>query len=487
MQNLKKSFFYFLLFNLIVWSVVPLLRQSLPMDTQEALIWGREYFLGTPKHPPFSGWLAWPFYVVFFRFDGAMYLLSQICVALGVVYIYRLAKMFVGEQKAVLAAMLQFGIIFYDFSSVEYNVNVVSLSLWPMCAYYFWAALQNNKWADWLLFGLCAGLNLLNKYTGGVLLLALVLYVLCEKSARKILLNPKAYVAALFAFWLVLPHIYWLFETDFVSLDYVFGRGSGGKFAGTILGHIIYPLKFVGAQILFTAAAWLTYLSFYKTKAKQQTKKNPAQSKFLLIVGFVPLAVFVLIGIINGAALKSMWGFPLWFLLGTMLVYFLPFKITPQNEKKLFLICAGWSMLFALVYAIQCSVTTSQRFQQDNEKTVNYVLEKWREKVGSDEPSYVAADVWYADMFALKGKNIKPFYWFDEKKNPKIAIEDIYNKPLLVVANDEYEYNTYAQKSGGKLSAPQKMTVEISNYFGKVKQKELLYGFYNLKGSKNEK
>ena len=270
MQNLKKNFFYFMIINIAVWSLVPLLRLSLPLDTQEALIWGRDYFLGTPTHPPFSGWLAWPFYTVFLKFEGAMYLLSQLCVATGLIYIYRLAKQFVGEQKAVLATMLQFGIIYYDFSSVEYNVNVVSLSLWPMCAFYFWQAYKDNKWSDWLLFGLFAGFNLLNKYVGGILLFALIVFILYEKSARKILLNPKAYVASIFALWIFIPHAYWLYETNFVSFDYIFGRSSGGKYAGTWFGHIIYPLKFIGAQILFTAAAWLSYLIFYKKFEKQK-------------------------------------------------------------------------------------------------------------------------------------------------------------------------------------------------------------------------
>lgn len=483
METLKKRFNIFLLVNLIVWSLVPLLRLSLPMDTQEAMIWGREYFFGTPKHPPFSGWLAWPFYTVFANFDGAMYLLSQLCVALGIVYIYRLAKQFVGEQKAVLAAMLQFGVIFYDFSSVEYNVNVVSLALWPMCTFYFWQAFQQNKLSDWLLFGMFAGFNLLNKYTGAFLLFALGVFVLSDRTARKIMLNPKAYLAVMFAIWIFVPHIYWLYETDFVSLDYVFGRSGGGKYAGTTLGHIIYPLKFFGAQILFTAAAWLSYLVFYKHSEKQNIINNPTQSKFLLIIGLVPPAMFAATGIINGAALKSMWGFPLWFLLGISLIYFWPFKFSAKGAKKLFYTMAGWSMMFALAYGIQCSLTTSQRFMLDNQKVVNRVLQEWQKQTGTPEPQHIAADVWYADMFALYGKNIKPFYWFNFKKNPELSA-DVYREEMLVVADNEEEYNLYAQKYGRKLSSPQKMSIEISNYFGKVKNKELYYGFYNLKGAK---
>ena len=82
---------------------------------------------------------------VFGHFDGAMYLLSQIFAAVGLIYIYKLARLFVDENKAVLASMLQLGIIYYDFSSVEFNVNVISLSLWPMSAYYFWLGYKNNK------------------------------------------------------------------------------------------------------------------------------------------------------------------------------------------------------------------------------------------------------------------------------------------------------------------------------------------------------
>lgn len=483
MQNLKKNFFCFLLFNIIVWSLVPLLRNSLPLDTQEALIWGRDYFFGTPKHPPFSGWLAWPFYTIFFEFKGAMYLLSQLCVALGLIYIYRLAKQFVGEQKAILATMLQFGIIFYNFSSVEYNVNVVSVALWPMCVFYFWQAYKQNKWSDWLLFGLFAGLNLLNKYTSGVLLFALMLFILFEKSARRILLNPKAYIATIFALWIFIPHIYWLYETNFVSFEYIFGRGTGGKYADVWLGHIIYPLKFIGAQILFTAAAWLSYLIFYKHSEKQKITHNSMQTKFLLIVGLVPMGIFTLIGIINGAALKSMWGFPLWFLFGITLMYFWPCKISKESGKKLFYAMAGWSMLFALIYAIQCLFTTSPRFHQDNDKTVQTVLQKWQEKTGTKESEYVAADIWYANMFALSGQNIKPLYWFDFNKNPGIDANAV-RQTILVVANDEEEYNFYASKYGVKLSSPEKLPVEISNYFGKVKQKELYFGFYNLKRGK---
>ena len=61
-MDIKKKWGLFLFFNLMLWSVVPLLRLSLPMDTQEAIVWGKYSLLGTTKHPPFSGIIAYYFY-----------------------------------------------------------------------------------------------------------------------------------------------------------------------------------------------------------------------------------------------------------------------------------------------------------------------------------------------------------------------------------------------------------------------------------------
>ena len=122
----------------LVWSVVPLLRKSLPMDTQEAIVWGKYCLWGTTKHPPLSGWLAYAVYQLFGGHDFGLYLLSQISVLIGLVGIYKLARCFLPNPQAVLATVFQMGIVFYHFSATEFNVNVLSLAIWPWCAYYFW-------------------------------------------------------------------------------------------------------------------------------------------------------------------------------------------------------------------------------------------------------------------------------------------------------------------------------------------------------------
>ncbi len=476
MSGLMKKFVWLLIFSFLLWSVVPMLRLSLSMDTQEAIVWGKYCLWGTTKHPPFSGWVAYAWYELFGQSDKAMYALSQIFVMLGVVYIYKLARCFLDDIQAISAAALQFGIIYYGFSTPEFNVNVISIGLWPMCAYYFWQGYTMNRWRDWLLFGILAGLNLLNKYVGTILLAALGTFVLWDKGIWRLLKNFKVYVAAILAIGLLTPHIYWLWQNDFESFNYISSRSHGGNIT-SFWRHIVYPLKFVGAQILFALPAILTFFLFWQNGKKTAFFLN-TNSRFILSTAIIPAAIFALICLISGNAAKSMWGFPCLFMWGTALFYFLPIKIDAQRANKFLNIMFVWVALFATAYGIQCLMTTSLRYQTEVRKMAQMFEQKWEEH--TDKPlEYVGADVWYSDIMALYASHeIKPMIWMKPKNNPWFDKVDFEQKGALLIAADDWEYAQYQKMYGRKVSAPQKMTLAYKNYFGKTKEKAVLYGFF---------
>lgn len=479
MMKSVKSLCYLTFYCFVLFSIVPLLRLSLPMDTQEAMVWGKYCLWGTTKHPPFSGWIAYDFYKMLGSWDGALYILSQLCIVCGIFYIYKLARCFVDENKAAVAAMLQFGIIYYHFSAVEFNVNVVSVALWPMCAYYFWRAYNENKLKDWLFCGFLVGINLLNKYVSLLLIVSLAIFVFADKGVWRLLKNIKMYVAVIVALLVFAPHAWWMYQNDFETLNYFTARS--GKASLALWGHLVYPLKFLLAQLLFAAAMLLTYGVLYKKGEKEKREDNRTKSLFIMIMAFAPLCLFAMTSVISGHALKSMWGFPCLFMWGTALVYFYPVALS----KKLPLVMAGWVTLFALVYAVQCLLTTSPRFTTDVKKFAAEMEQKWQEK--TNRPlEYVGSDVWYADILALYGSHeIKPMIWMQPVSNPWFDVKDFADKGALVIAGEEAEYNNYRQVYGKNITPPQKMTVEFKNYFGKTKTKEILYGFYLPKENKN--
>lgn len=486
MNAIMKKFFGLLIFGFVLWSVVPMLRLSLSMDTQEAIVWGKYCLWGTTKHPPFSGWVAYGFYELFGQSDRVMYALSQIFVLLGVVYIYKLARCFLSELSAVAAAALQFGIIYYGYSTPEFNVNVISVGLWPMCAYYFWLGYTQNKWRDWLLFGVLVGLNLLNKYVAAMLLAAIGIFVISDRKLLNFIKNIKVYTAAGVAVLLLAPHVWWLYENDFTAFNYIAGRNHSGSIT-SFWGHLIYPLKFLGAQILFAAPALLTYAWFccryglvknIKSVFWLETDRQRSKSLFVLCMALVPVLMFALICLVSGNAAKSMWGFPCLFMWGTALFYFLPMPNDAKSVNRLLNVMFVWIALFAAAYGLQCLLTTSQRYQTEVRQVAQMFEQKWAEH--TDKPlKYVGADVWFGDIMALYAtREIKPMIWMRPQNNPWFDKADFAQSGALVIATDAGEYAKYQDMYGKAISAPLKTKLEFKNYFGKTKSKEVLYGFY---------
>ncbi len=487
-MSIKNKFGLFLLINLIVWSLLPLLRLSLPMDTQEAIVWGHFSLLGTTKHPPLSGMVAYGFYRLFGGVDGFMYLLSQLCVMLGIYYIYRLARLFIDENKAVVASMLQLGVIYYNFSTAEFNVNLLSVALWPMCAYYFWNAYLYNRWKDWVLLGLLCGLNLLNKYVGGLLLMAFGLFTLTDAKGRKLFFNPKFYVAGAIGLAVMAPHLWWLYDNNFVMLNYMLERKAGKNVMTSQWRHLFYPLKFLFAQVLYGAVALLTYAVFYKKSEKEAQYYQGSASKFLLICAFFPLLFFALTSLIGGTPLKSMWGFPCLFLIGICLVYFFPLKVDDKKAGKIALVMLVWSMIFALTYGVQCTVTRSVRFRSDSRAIVQSLNQKWNEYTQGQKLNYVVGEPWFANMFTLDtGFDVLPMIWGKTEFNPWLSAGDFKQRGALVVAENYDEYARYQKRFGKNITEPYHILWTYQSISGRTKEREIIYGFYGIKGAGNGK
>ena len=94
-KNIFNVFLLFLLFHLIVWTLVPSVSNvNLPLDTIEALAWGSNLDWGFNKHPPFSAFAVESFYQLFGNQDWVYYLLSQIFVITAFFAVFKLSDEF---------------------------------------------------------------------------------------------------------------------------------------------------------------------------------------------------------------------------------------------------------------------------------------------------------------------------------------------------------------------------------------------------------
>ena len=104
---INRLFHYFLLTHLAVWTLIPsVTNHNLPLDTIEALAWGSNLDWGFNKHPPMSAFLVEAFYQIFGNNDWAYYLLSQICVIISFLFVWKLAEDFFSNKIHLFLSFL---------------------------------------------------------------------------------------------------------------------------------------------------------------------------------------------------------------------------------------------------------------------------------------------------------------------------------------------------------------------------------------------
>jgi hypothetical protein len=139
------------------------------------------------------------------------------------------------------------------------SMNGSEVLLWSLAAYLVILAVGGERRWPWLLFGVVAGLGLLNKHS--MLLLGLGVFVgLLLTPARRQLATPWPWLAGLIALALFLPHVIWQVQHGFPTAEFV-RNAQEHKIAA------VSPAGFLAAQALMmnplTLPIWLAGLWYF--------------------------------------------------------------------------------------------------------------------------------------------------------------------------------------------------------------------------------
>ncbi len=388
-KNIEKTLVLFLFLHLIIWTLVPSITNSnLPLDTIEALAWGSDLNWGFGKHPPLSAFSVEIFYQLFGNQDWAFYLLSQIFVVSSFFIVWLFSKdFFQNKNFCLISVLLLEGIFFYNFTTPEFNVNVCQLPFWALSVLYAWKGFKDNKNLDWLLFGLFAALGILSKYLFIYLLVAMDFFFFYMVIKKKI--NLKSLVSFIPFFLVLLPHLIWLIENNYITINYALHRtGIGDQ---NLLEHFSHPVIFLGKQIGILIPFLVMFallVSKFKTKFNLKDKKL----LFLLCITIVPIILMFLTSLIMGAKIRTMWMTPFYLFFGVLLLYIFQYKI---NLKRLNYFLSVFIILFIfspLTYAYISLTETNKRTDYPGRKIAQVVEKKWKDKfinniglVGGDE------------------------------------------------------------------------------------------------------
>ena len=408
-KNTQNLFYIFIAFHLIIWTLVPTLtNNNLPLDTVEALAWGSNLDWGFNKHPPVSAFFPEVFYRIFGPQDWAYYLLSQIFVIIAFVFVYKLAEeIFKNKTLSIISVFLLEGIYFYNFTTPEFNVNVCQLPFWALCVYYSWKIFEKQQinFKDCFWLGVFAALGFLSKYLFIYLLIAIDLlffYVIFIKKYKKF---DFKYLISLEVFIVLLvPHIIWLTNNDYVTIFY--GLARAGLENSSLLDHIIYPLIFLGKQ-LGILIPFFGMVFFLIKKFKFKISSKDRKLLFLIFVNLVPIGLMFLTSMLTGSKIRTMWMTPFYLFFGILFVYVFQTQI---NIKKLNKFISAFLILFIfspLAYTY-ISITESEKRTDYPGKEIAIKVQYVWNKDHKEPINFVLGDEWVAGnlSYHLKSRPI---------------------------------------------------------------------------------
>ena len=319
-RNINNIFFIFALSHLIIWTLVPsLTNKNLPLDTIEALAWGSNLDWGFDKHPPMSAFFTEVLYQIFGAQDWVFYLLSQIFVLIAFYFVFKFAYEILEDIKlSLISVLLLETIYFYNFTSPEFNVNICQLPFWSLVVYYSWKIYKSKEieFIDCFLVGLFAAIGFLSKYLFIYLLISIDLLFIYLIFIKKIKKFDFKYLITLEVFIVLLvPHIIWLYNNEFVTITY--GLKRTGIEETNLIDHIKHPIIFLIKQIgILIPFFFLIWVLIKKIKFRINLKDK--KLIFLYSINILPILLILITSFVTGSKIRTMWMTPFYLFFGVL-------------------------------------------------------------------------------------------------------------------------------------------------------------------------
>lgn len=434
-----RCFLLFALCHATLWTALPTLTQpNAPLDTLEMIYWGHEWQAGYYKHPPLPAWLA-EFACSFSTNDvWPTYILCQLA-TLGCFWgAFQVGREMRGNVTGLLAVALLEGCYYYNFTTTEFNNNVTSRVWWALTILCVYRGVKRQQLRSWILAGVCLGLGMLSKYDTAILAIVMAAFSIIHPDGRKSWKTPGPAACLVAALVVFAPHVAWLFNNDFPTVNYFLQR-SGSEHQWS--SHIILPLKFAAAQagaVLPMLILAVPLIGFRWKFRKLESDEDRFNRDFLIWFACGPFILVEIVGLLLGVRIRSMWGTAMWSYAGVVLLFFLQLNLSREAICRTVIrsaICAG---LAALVFVGQNSGLPhlrgrASRIHFPGRQLAAKVNALYRQAAG-DDPTIVGGPWWEASNVAFYGeKSASVFAGLDESINPWITEQELNQRGGVIV------------------------------------------------------
>lgn len=387
-RNIAVSAALVCLYGLVWGTFTAISHGAVHHDMAEAWAWGKEPAWGYYKHPPASAWLAYAWFSIWPRNSFFFYLLSETNAAIGLLGAWAIAGRLVDcERQIVVLAMLGLTPL-YNLFAMKYNANTVLLSLWPWTAYALIRALETQRAAWGAAFGIMAALSMLAKYYSGLLLLSCLAAALLHPNARAFFRSPSPYVAVLTGSALIAPHLVWMPEHDFQTLEY-----AATLLRHRVLNNLVRGLSASGQALAFHVVAIAALLWSLTPRergtfvARLLSGARAERNLWVMVLAFGPFALTILALLIVNVRISAQFMIPIFFMVPTALLLVSEIKLDPSRTRDRL---ARPAILFPLaalavspLVAIASFMVGEPTFAEPRIAVVEAATKAWHEAFGT--------------------------------------------------------------------------------------------------------
>src|SRR5580704_13484734 len=310
--------------------------QDVHMDVAEAFAWGQKFQLGYGKHPPLAGWVAGLWFKFFPAADWATYALAMTTLGVGLVICWLIALRVVDRRRAFFVVVMLALYPIFNFKGFKYNPDLLQLVTLPLVVLAYLHAFEKRSVRAGLWLGLAGALALMTKYWVLTMIGAIGIAALLHPDRWLFLRSPAPWVAIATLVVAMLPHLWWLWQVDFVPLTYagdVYGLSSRAQTAQLVLGYVVHNLALLAAPVALAAIALAWRPGWWVTLVRQplalvmrpwsrgaNAGVNFSQALNIWIIQIVVAIGPPLGGLIFMVYMKTDWGISLFFLTPLALV-----------------------------------------------------------------------------------------------------------------------------------------------------------------------
>jgi hypothetical protein len=481
-NDIDNKVLIFILSHLVIWTFIPVLLKSwICRDMAEHFLWGQQMEWGYYRHPPVLPWLITGWFKIFPTTKFFYFLLSQVNIAVGFYFIYKILNRFLDKERAYLSVLLLELVIYYFFS-IKLHHDTILLSMWPLCIYAALKAFETDSFYRWAFFGFMAAGIILTKYVSVVILCAIFVYyiLLNKENVLKAFLKTGPLVALFVFCAFIMPHVFWLIDHDFMAVNYVQDKYVTPWF-------LPWFLVFLMAQIIILLPIILIGHFILKIDIKSLLKIDIStqKGKFLTTLLFSPFIVMLIIVLFKHYRVPPRFGTAFVAFFGAYVVA-KAVEINTDMIRKIEKIVYGFMGVCAMGSIIIkiLGVKLDSRYHDFPVDLISQqVTDEWNKQFNQKLKNIAGHFFVNEYMSFYSCDHPRALLKFDYKISPWIHEEDIKNEGVAIICAHHKYGKVYKDNMNEAFDDPQKCMQKAEEMFPweKIEWKEFMYDPYSFK------